>query len=595
MKAFTVLALAGFIGFGGPAYASGGPPPGTGRLDAAGLAGVWEGTLNVAGRTLRVVFDVQRRGEDAWKATMDSPDQGAHGIPVDRVTLENGVVRFEVGTVRGFFEGRLADGSTLEGTWHQPAGALPLTLRRDAGASATPPPTGGLKPVLGTWEGTLRVSGAALRIVFHIAEDAGGAVSATMDSPDQGARGIPVAGVRVEGDRVTIEVPTVGGSFTGTVKRPGTMAGTWEQSGLRLPLDLERTGGAKPVSRPQEPSRPLPYRAEEVTVPEPAAGLALAGTLTLPPGRGPFPAAVLISGSGPQDRDETVFGHRPFLVLADALTRRGIAVLRMDDRGVGRSTGTFAGATDDDFVGDTLAGVAYLAARPDIDHRAIGLIGHSEGGLVAPKAAARSRDVAFVVLLEAPGVPLRRVLAEQSALILRAGGAGEEAVAAAAETQKRCFAVLDREQDPAKARAAIVEVLWSGVPGRDTLSSDERKAMQTAFAGEAARLTSPWLRDLLDYDPATALARVRCPVLAVGGGKDLQVPAKENLAAIAAALKSGGNRDVTVEELPGLNHLLQPAGTGAPSEYATIETTIAPEALRLIGDWVLAHVPASGT
>ncbi len=580
-----VIGLAGV----GAASASGTAAPGA--APAPGLAGTWEGTLSVPGRTLKVVFHIHAAAAGGFAATMDSPDQGAHGIPVDSVTLAGGTVRLEVKTVRGFFEGRLTGSSTLAGTWHQPGGSLPLTLQRRATAPAAPPPPGDPKPVLGTWEGTLEVPGGALRVVFHIATKPDGSTSATMDSPDQNARGITVTSVTVQGDAVTFEVPAVGGRYTGMLKGPGLLEGTWSQAGARFPLDLKRTGDAAPVRRPQEPTAPLPYLSRDVEVPNTGAGLTLAGTLTTPPSGGPFPAVVLITGSGPQDRDETVFGHKPFLVLADALTRRGIAVLRVDDRGTGASTGTFAGATDDDFVGDALAGVAFLKGRAGIDPRAIGLIGHSEGGIVAPKAAARSGDVAFIVLLEAPGVPLRRIIEEQSTLILQAGGADAAAVAKAAETQRRCFAALDRNPDDAKARAAIVEVLRSDAPDRGSMSDEQTQALDAAFAREAAQMTSPWMRGLLDYDPATALERVHCPVLAVGGAKDLQVPAEENLGAIAAALRAGGNHDVTIRTLPGLNHLLQPASTGAPSEYAGIETTIAPEALQLIGDWVLAHSP----
>jgi pimeloyl-ACP methyl ester carboxylesterase len=349
---------------------------------------------------------------------------------------------------------------------------------------------------------------------------------------------------------------------------------------MSFPLDLERTDKPAELRRPQEPKPPFPYLAEEVTVSNAKAGITLAGTLTLPKGAGSFPAAILVTGSGPEDRDEAIFGHKPFLVLADALTRRGIAVLRLDDRGTGKSTGDFAKATQGDFVEDALSAVAYLRGRKEVDPKKIGLVGHSEGALIAARAAMESPAVAFVVMLEGPGLPCDQVLYRQAALILKASGASNEAVAAKHAEQEQIFAILRKERDDDAAVKQILAVLKRFEP---------TGTPEPALAAYAKGVVTPWFRRFIDLDPRITLTKVKCPVLAVGGEKDLQVPPEENLKAIEEALRAGGNTKVTVKELPGLNHLLQPAKTGLPAEYASIEETMAPAALKLVGDWILGE------
>jgi pimeloyl-ACP methyl ester carboxylesterase len=291
----------------------------------------------------------------------------------------------------------------------------------------------------------------------------------------------------------------------------------------------------------------------------------LAGTLTTPRGPGRFPAVVLISGSGAQDRDSTIAGHKPFLLLADTLARRGIAVLRLDDRGVGGSTGTVAAATSEDFAGDAVAAVAFLTTRASIDAARIGLLGHSEGGLVAPMAATRSKAVAFLVLLAGPGLTGEAIMVEQAALIARAMGATDGQIAANRSLQEQGFAIVKAEADPAVRRERLRAVIGDA---------------------QAAMASTPWFRFFLTYDPAMALRQVRIPTLALNGEKDLQVPAKMNLAAIDAALRAGGNTQFTTRVLPDLNHLFQTAKTGLPNEYAEIEETMAPVVLETIVDWI---------
>jgi hypothetical protein len=336
-------------------------------------------------------------------------------------------------------------------------------------------------------------------------------------------------------------------------------------------------------ARPQTPRPPYPYREEQVTYESLAPGIKLAGTLTLPPGTGRFPAVVVISGSGAQDRDETVFGHKPFLVLADYLTRRGVGVLRVDDRGVGGSTGNTMEATSVQLARDVLAGVRFLRARREIDPDRIGLIGHSEGGLIAPLAAAESKEIAFIGLLAAPGLPGDQVLLRQTEDVLRAAGASEDEVAMARSTNARLYATMKEEKDSAalaqKARAILTDALEAQGP-------EARKAGEAAIDRQLGMITSPWLRAFVNHDPRPVLRSVACPVLVLHGEKDLQVAPRENQEAILAALKDGANAQVTASILPGLNHLFQTAPTGSLSEYGTIEETMAPAALDAIGGWV---------
>jgi fermentation-respiration switch protein FrsA (DUF1100 family) len=438
----------------------------------------------------------------------------------------------------------------------------------------------------GSWQGTLTVPGGSLRIVFNFTERAEGGCTATLDSPDQGAFGIAADSVIVQDTLVRVTISSIGGELEG-VRLAGTdsISGTWSQGGVQLPLVLKHTTKeVEKPKRPQEPKKPYPYKDEEVTFTNPEAGITLAGTLTLPKSGGPFPAVVLITGSGPEDRDEMVFGHRPFLVLADYLTRQGIAVLRYDDRGVGKSTGNFATATSTDFASDAKAAVAYLKTRKEIRADKIGLIGHSEGGVIAPMVAAESKDVAFIVMMAGTGVSGDQVVLEQAALIAEAMGTSEEKVQEARAINRKAFDIIESGKDSATVASELRTLLLSAAnksAPKDTQTTEAR------INAQIKQVTSPWFRYFLTYDPRPALRKVRCPVLAINGEKDLQVSPKQNLPEIEAALREGGNKDFTVRELPGLNHLFQTATKGTPDEYAKIEETISPTALKLIADWIL--------
>jgi len=439
----------------------------------------------------------------------------------------------------------------------------------------------------GIWMGTLKVSVVELRIVFKINANADGTLAATLDSPDQGAENIAVSKVTFENGRLYLESKVIQGTYEGQIKEDGSIEGKWQQGGISFPLLLKRIDEAPKLHRPQEPKKPYPYIEEEVTYENEKAGIKLAGTLTLPRSEGPFPAVILITGSGGQDRNETVCGHRPFLVLADYLTRKGIAVLRVDDRGVGGSTGNLLESTGEDFAVDVLTGVNYLKSRKEVNPKKIGLIGHSEGGIIAPIAAARSSDVAFIVLMAGTGLTGEEIIYLQTDLLLKVVGASDKVSAMQRTGSEQIFEILKHEKDNTAAEKKIRKIM-TDILGK--LSKEEKDALgasEATIETQLKMLLTRWFRFFLTYDPKTALMKVKCPVLAINGQLDLQVPPKENLSAIEGALKTGGNTNYTIQELPKHNHLFQRAQTGAISEYAKIEETISPIALKAITQWIL--------
>ncbi|HEV2945968.1 MAG TPA: alpha/beta fold hydrolase [Gemmataceae bacterium] len=444
------------------------------------------------------------------------------------------------------------------------------------------------KSVEGTWQGSLKAGVVELRLAFKITKKKDGSLTATMDSIDQGAKDIPVDVVTWKEPDLRMELKVPGNPvFEGKANKDRTeIEGKWKQSGQTFPLTIKRVEKMTELKRPQEPKKPYPYLEEEVTYDNPRAGVKLAGTLTVPKGDGPFPAVLLIAGSGPNSRDEVVFGHKVFLVLADYLTRRGAVVLRSDKRGIGKSTGKYAEATSADFADDALAGVEYLKTRKEVDRYKIGLVGHSEGGVVAPMVASRSKDVAFIVLMAGTGVNGEQVLYRQGRDILKAMGTDAKTLAKQRATQEKMFAILKEERD----RAAMEKKLNDFVAQETAKLSDEDKKtaemQKTALDAQVKDLLTPWMRYFLTFDPQATLGLVQCPVLAINGEKDLQVAADVNLPAIEKALRAGGNQDVTVKELPNLNHLFQTSKTGNIFEYGQIEETISPTALALMGDWI---------
>jgi len=428
--------------------------------------------------------------------------------------------------------------------------------------------------LVGRWEGALNVSGTSLPLVIRVEQGPDGLVT-VMDSPAQNVRGIPITGLSQSGGVVRFAVPVVQGGFEGAISADGgTWTGTWTQGAGSLPLILRRAANAvEPAgpNRPQTPQPPFPYAAEDVTFSNAGAGITLAGTLTVPEGTGPFPAVVLLTGSGSQDRDETIFDHKPFTVWADALTRRGIAVLRYDDRGVGGSGGGGPNETTADFATDAAAAIAYLQTRAEIDPARIGLMGHSEGGATAPLAVQNGAPAAFVVMLAGPAVSGAEIITEQVALIAAASGRTPDQVAEARRVQGRIMAavVANKDDGPAAAEAAAALLIDAGMAPEQARES-------------AAPMTSGWYRYFVAYDPGPALAALTVPVLAVYADKDLQVPAAADAEALRRVQPSA---EIVI--LPGLNHLMQTATTGLPSEYGTIEETVSPLALATVTDWVV--------
>lgn len=438
----------------------------------------------------------------------------------------------------------------------------------------------------GLWLGMVDNGAGKLRLAFHVDRQPDGSLHATLDSLDQGATGIAVDRATITGATVRFEITRVGLVFEGVLDGD-TLAGTLTQ-GRALPLTLSRVDKIAAPRRPQEPKRPFPYREQDVSIAVAAAPrdpkragetITLAGTLSLPAGEGPFPAVVFVTGSGSQDRDEEILGHKPFLVISDALVRRGIATLRVDDRGVGKSGGTAAQSTTLDFVEDVRSELAWLAGRPEIDRRAIGILGHSEGGLIAPIAASRDDRARFIVMLAAPAMTGDRILHAQWVMLGRAAGFSEAKIAADRAASEQLFRRLRTARTDDEIDAAVAAFIAA--------DPSQRQARETA----RDLLRSPWLRTFLALDPVPYLEKLRVPVLALSGERDLQV-LKDNLPILERALRRAKNHDATVTLIPGVNHLFQHCKTGAPGEYGGIEETFAPEALQLITDWITARTAA---
>ncbi len=434
--------------------------------------------------------------------------------------------------------------------------------------------------IIGSWMGTLSFGNTEVRIAYTIEADPNGTLSAFLHSVDEAVYNIGVDEVLFEDNQLTLVCEAALSTYKGRLIKGRSSVlfdGHWLQSGLTLELDLRPVAEVPRPNRPQDPQPPFPYEQQEVVFENIPAGIQLAGTLTIPEGTGPFPVMVTISGSGPQDRNSNIFEHKPFWVIADYLARSGIAVLRYDDRGVGNSTNSKTEATSADLAGDVIAAVTFLLDHPDIDPNRIGLIGHSEGGLIAPMVATEIEDIALIVLLAGPGVPGSEILLVQTADILRSRGASEQAIENNSIYLNRVFEILEDNTDDEiakeKIRQTYIQIYGQG-PSQELLDA------------EAQAWTSPWMRFFILYDPGPTLAQVTCPVLALFCELDIQVDPNENLPVMEYILSRAGHTDYLVHELPQLNHLFQTTETGAVEEYAQIEETFAPAALDFIGAWI---------
>lgn len=449
----------------------------------------------------------------------------------------------------------------------------------------------------GLWLGVLKVGVIDLRLAFQVEADKADKdkLTAKLFSIDQTDQAIPVKTATFADGKLTLDLPDIKAKFEGKLSDNGdTIDGKFEQGGAAFALKLERIEKMPTMNRPQTPKAPFPYPTEDVTfenaeakdlsVKDNPPNVKLAGTLTLPKGDGPFPAVVLVSGSGPQDRDETLFGHKPFLVLADHFARNGIACLRYDDRGIGKSKGRFAGATSADFATDAYAAVTYLKGRKEIDPKRVGICGHSEGGLIAPlAAAAHPDDVGFIILLAGPGVTGERILYQQALDFSKLLDEKTDEK----EIKEFTDAVMPIMRE-AKTTEEATEKLTGAMKKLVAKEKDEKKRAdgEKAIPMAVGRLADPWYRWFVSHDPAPTLEQVKCPVLAVNGEKDLQVKAKDNLEVIESALKKGGNKAFKCVEFKSLNHLFQTCKTGMISEYGQIEETIAPEVLKALTEWI---------
>ncbi len=440
----------------------------------------------------------------------------------------------------------------------------------------------------GIWTGKLELPNTIkLSLVFNIAKDSAGNYLSTLDSPDQGAKGIPTGSTIVNGDSITIQIPVIKGWYVGKIYYDEMkIDGKWNQGGMSLDLLVKKVDKVEEVKRPQEPKEPFPYKSEDVKFENKIDSLTLAGTLTLPETGNNFPAVVMITGSGGQNRNEEIFGHKPFLVIADYLTRNGIAVLRFDDRGIAQSSGNYSTATTEDFVKDVLVAVEYLKTRKEIDHSKIGLIGHSEGGMIAPMAAVRSSDIDFIVLMAGTGIPGDSILILQTELIQKLAGMSDMEIQKSLKEQREIYSMILNSKDDVTLEKQLRNKFNSDYSAMTEEEKSKLGDPEVYLNTQIKTITSPWFKYFLRFNPVPVLEKVKCPVLAINGQNDLQVPPKQNLTAIESALKKGGNKNYETKMLPGLNHLFQTSSTGAVSEYGTIEETVSPIALETMLNWI---------
>lgn len=563
-----------------------------GEEPAATAAGYWEGEITLPSVKLAIRVDLKQTEGGAWNGTIGIPAQGLRGFALAGVKVDGEAVEFKMPNIPGdpLFAGKLSrDGGKISGEFSQGGQKFPFELMKKDGGAEEPLKGVPGEGLAGHWMGPLKATPLIeLRLALEIKAKEDGTFEGDLISLDQGSARIPMTATVKDASEVEVAVPKIGGSFSGKFNDDGSeLAGEWRQGGQKLALTLYRQAATTTLKRPQEPAKPYPYEARDVSITTPTEGVTLAGTFTVPAGAGPHPAVVLVSGSGPQDRDEAVMGHRPFLVLADHLTRAGVAVLRYDDRGFGQSTGDFGKASHVDFTNDALAALDWLKSQPEVDAKRIGVVGHSEGGIVAPLVASQRPDeIAFIVLLAGVGVPMDQLLVRQGADLGRAMGQSEEEIAKQSAKQREMMQLVKSDVDDAELEKRVRETVDEQLA---KLTPEQRKTagVTDTFASTQAKLaTTPWFRQLIAYDPAPALQKVRCPVLAINGEKDLQVAADENLAGIRAALEAGGNKEVTTRKLAQLNHLFQHCESGTVAEYGQIEETFAPEALEVVTEWI---------
>lgn len=439
--------------------------------------------------------------------------------------------------------------------------------------------------ILGHWQGKLNIGSVSIRVVFHF-EESNGIFVGSMDSPDQGAFGIPLSSLEITKKNVKAEIKQGGIVYKGVWNEKDSIVGLFSQGGkeFQLPLGKVDESMLTKLNRPQEPKAPFPYLSKEVEILNKKDKVTLSGTLTIPEGKGPFPAVILVSGSGPQNRDEEIMGHKPFLVLADYLTRNGIAVLRYDDRGVGKSTGSFSKANSHDLSKDAEAVFNFLRKQKNINSSHVGILGHSEGGMIAPMVAARNKSVDFIILLAGPGIPIDELMKIQIMKVQESEGVETSEMDKSSALSNKIIDILKREKNDDVARKQIDVILDEYVKD---LSPEEREKEKAELENSIKMYMSPWFRYFLAFEPKQYLEKVKCPVLAINGEKDIQVTAKENLEAIEFILSKSGNKNVEIHAIPDLNHLFQTCSSCTVSEYVELEETISVKVLELVKEFIL--------
>lgn len=450
------------------------------------------------------------------------------------------------------------------------------------------------KSLTGSWIGKIAVNALEMRIVFNLSVVGRDSLISTLDSPDQGVKGIKLGRVLLDGNKLTIQAAALLAEYTGTIINDTIIAGTWKQSGQTFPVNLTKLEGEYVVDRPQEPTSPFPYNSEDVFFVNDRAGIKLAGTLTYPKGTGPFPAIILITGSGGQNRNEELLGHKPFLVIADYLSRKGYAVLRYDDRGIAKSQGDYANANSADLATDADAAFRYLIGLNMINKDGIGLMGHSEGSLIAAIVASQNNNIAFIVSLAGPGLTGENIVNAQNEAISKLSGIPQGEIDLSLKINKKLYSIIKKQKNNQKAEEKVLSTYKKELEKRKTTPSDVQKAVAQLKATSGAPIYA-WFRYFLVTDPAVFWKKVRCPVLALNGEKDIQISWEPNLNAIKSAAVSGGNNSVTTFHYQGLNHLFQHCTTGLPKEYGEIEETFSPQVLENINAWLTKLYPLKKT
>ncbi len=437
--------------------------------------------------------------------------------------------------------------------------------------------------VVGTWHGLLDV-GKKLRLDIHISKS-GDTYSGKLDSPDQGAKDIPATKVEFTNNTLIFEVKNLGVSYTGNLKSD-SIEGTFKQGGFSTKLLLTRSVvELKAANRPQNPIGPFDYLEEEVSFENKVEKFNLSGSLTYPKGKGPFPAVILVSGSGAQDRNEEIFEHKPFWVIADYLTNQGFAVLRYDDRGTAKSEGNFETATSVELTNDAESALDYLKANPKINDTKICIAGHSEGAMLAVMLAARRKDIHSIALLAGPGIQGGELLLLQQYLINKANGVPDKSNKAMQRFNRKIYKIVTNQSNVTDSKPIIEKEIRKALKNTRDEELPGYSSKEQLIQESLSNVCNPWMFYFIKYNPKTDLEKVTCHVLALNGSKDLQVPPKENLGAMKKFIPKSDKSHV-FRELPNLNHLFQECESGNPQEYQTIEQTIQPEILKILGDWL---------